>query len=182
PAGVAVALGIEKSAERKSSEAVREAAQRSETARYVLFRAGGGASKILPLSLVGRIESVETERIEEANGQYVVQHQGRLMPLVPASPAVDVFARPISPALIISIGARTLGLLVDEIIDIFEGKLDIQLDNPSADIIGTSVVKGHAVELVDIAYHLRAAFPEPDRRSQSDGADRKSLVEGKSET
>lgn len=169
PAGVAVALGIEKSAERKS-EAAREVAQRSDTARYVLFRAGGGASKILPLSLVGRIESVETERIEEANGQYVVQHQGRLMPLVPASPAVDVFARPISPALIISIGARTLGLLVDEIIDIFEGKLDIQLDNPTADIIGTSVVKGHAVELVDIAYHLQSAFPEPDRKSQTDGA------------
>src|SRR5690606_2929599 len=77
---------------------------------------------------------------------------------------------PVTPALIISIGSRTLGLLVDEIIDIFEGKRDLQIDNPSADIIGTSVVKGHAVELVDIAYHLRAAFPEPDRRSQSDGA------------
>lgn len=168
PAGVAVALGIEKSAERKS-ESVREVAARSESSRYVLFRAGGGAPKILPLSLVGRIESVEADRIEEANGQYVVQHQGRLMPIVPASPAVDVYARPVSPALIISIGSRTMGLLVDEIIDIFEGKLDIQMDNPGSDIIGTTVVKNHAVELVDIAYHLRGAFPEPDLKSQTNG-------------
>lgn len=168
PAGVAVALGIEKSAERKS-ESVREVAARSESSRYVLFRAGGGAPKILPLSLVGRIESVEADRIEEANGQYVVQHQGRLMPIVPASPAVDVYARSISPALIISIGARTMGLLVDEIIDIFEGKLDIQMDNPGSDIIGTTVVKNHAVELVDIAYHLRSAFPEADLKSQTNG-------------
>lgn len=168
PAGVAVALGIEKSAERKA-ETVREAAANSDSSRYVLFRAGGGAPKILPLSLVGRIESVEASRIEEANGQYVVQHQGRLMPLVVASPAVDVYSRAVSPALIISIGARTLGFMVDEIIDIFEGKLDIQMDNPSADIIGTTVVQGQAVELVDMAYHLRSAFPEPDHRAHTSG-------------
>jgi len=168
PAGVAVALGIEKSAERKS-ETVRESSANSDSSRYVLFRAGAGAPKVLPLSLVGRIESIEASRIEEANGQFVVQHRGRLMPLVLASPAVDIYSRAVSPALIISIGTRTLGLLVDEIIDIFEGKLDIQMDNPSADIIGTTVVQGQAVELVDMAYHLRSAFPEPDRRAHTRG-------------
>src|SRR5690606_4618342 len=107
PAGVAVALGIEKSAERKS-ETVRESSANSDSSRYVLFRAGAGAPKVLPLSLVGRIESIEASRIEEANGQFVVQHRGRLMPLVLASPAVDIYSRAVSPALIISIGTRTL--------------------------------------------------------------------------
>ena len=57
PGGIGVRLGIEKSNEKKR-EIGKDADSASHRTRLVLFRAGDGLPKVLPLSLLSRIEMV----------------------------------------------------------------------------------------------------------------------------
>lgn len=156
PGGIGTRLGIEKSAEkRESSKDVQHSS--IERTRLVLFRAGDGLPKVLPLSLLARIEMVEADRIERSDGRYVMLHQGRLMPLLPTSPMQEI-GQKAHPVLVITANNRTIGLLVDEIIDILEERLDIQLPSATDDVVGSAEIRGEAVELIDVTYYLQAAF------------------------
>ncbi len=155
PSGIGTRLGIEKSSEKR--EAAKEVHGPVESTRLVLFRAGEGLPKVLPLSLLSRIEMVEPARIAQSDNRYVMLHQGRLMPLLPTSPMQEI-GQAGHPVLVITANNRTIGLLVDEIIDIVEEKLDIQLPSLTDDVVGSAEIKGEPVELIDVTYYLQAAY------------------------
>lgn len=157
PGGIAANLGVEKAAE-KEHEAAKEV-QAQDRTRLVLFRAGSGSPKVLPLSLVARIEMVEPGRIERSDGKLLMLHQGRLMPIIPVAQSFDMPSRP-HPVLVLSAEQRTIGLLVDEIVDIVEQKLDIQLASQGPDIVGSAEIRGEAVELIDVSYYFQAGYPD----------------------
>ncbi len=136
-----------------------------ERRRLVMFRAGQGAPKVLPLSLVSRIEMVETSRIESSDGRLMVLLQGRLMPIVPVSPQSDL-SRGSYPVLVVADEDRTLGLLTDEIVDIIEDKLEIQLSSSSSDLVGSAEIRGQAVELIDVSHFVRTVYPEPSKSTK----------------
>ncbi len=156
PGGIGTKLGIEKSGERKL-EAPREAFSGSDHTRLVLFRTGDGLPKVLPLSLLSRIEMVDAKRIEKSDGRFVMLHQGRLMPLMPTSPYQDIGDKP-HPVLVINANNHTIGLLVDEIIDIVEDELTVQLPSMTDDMVGAAEIRGEAVEMIDVTYYLQAAY------------------------
>jgi two-component system chemotaxis sensor kinase CheA len=156
PAGIASNLGIEKSTEKKR-ESSRDQ-NMHENRRLVMFKAGSGAPKVLPLSLVSRIEMVETQRIESSDGRLVVLLQGRLMPIVPISHEIDL-SKPSYPVLVVSSEKRSIGLLADEIVDILEDKLEIQLASSNSEVVGSAEIRGTAVELIDVSHFVRMAEP-----------------------
>ncbi|WP_295555988.1 chemotaxis protein CheW [uncultured Hyphomicrobium sp.] len=156
PSGLAANLGIEKSTDKKRSEARDQNAL--ERRRLVMFKAGSGASKVLPLSLVSRIEMVETNRIESSDGRLMVLLQGRLMPIVPISPEIDM-SRPAYPVLVVANESRAIGLMADEIVDILEEKLEIQLASSNSELVGSAEIRGEAVELIDVSHFIRLADP-----------------------
>jgi two-component system chemotaxis sensor kinase CheA len=157
PSGLSANLGIEKSTDKKR-EQVREQTG-LERRRLVMFRAGSGAPKVLPLSLVSRIEMVETNRIESSDGRLMVLLQGRLMPIVPISSEIDM-SRPSYPVLVIATETRAIGLMADEIVDILEEKLEIQLASSNSELVGSAEIRGEAVELIDVAHFIRMADPQ----------------------
>lgn len=154
PAGIGANLGIEKSTEKKREQARDQNAQ--ERRRLVMFRAGPGAPKVLPLSLVSRIEMVETNRIESSDGRLMVLLQGRLMPIVPISSQIDM-SRPSYPVLVVATENRSIGLMADEIVDILEDKLEIQLASANSELVGSAEIRGEAVELIDVSHFIRMA-------------------------
>ena len=156
PAGIAANLGIEKSSEKKREQMKEQNAQ--ERRRLVMFRAGEGAPKVLPLSLVSRIEMVETSRIESSDGRLMVLLQGRLMPLVPISHQIDL-SKPSYPVLVVATEKRSIGLVADEIVDILEDKLEIQLASANSELVGSAEIRGEAVELIDVSHFIRMADP-----------------------
>jgi len=162
PGGIAAHLGIEKSAEKKRDLAKEQSME--ERRRLVMFRAGRGASKVLPLSVVSRIEMVDTSRIETSDGRLMVLLQGRLTPILPASPAIDL-SQSSYPVLVVTAEGRTIGLLAEEIVDIIEDKLEIQLASSSSDIVGSAEIRGQAVELMDISHFIANAYPASHRAS-----------------
>lgn len=156
PSGLAANLGIEKSSDKKREQARDQSAL--ERRRLVMFKAGSGAPKVLPLSLVSRIEMVETNRIESSDGRLVVLLQGRLMPIVPISSEIDM-SKPAYPVLVVATEKRAIGLMADEIVDILEEKLEIQLASSNSELVGSAEIRGEAVELIDVAHFIRLADP-----------------------
>jgi len=159
PSGLASNLGIEKSTEKKRETARDQNAL--ERRRLVMFKAGSGAAKVLPLSLVSRIEMVETSRIESSDGRLMVLLQGRLMPIVPISSEMDM-SQPAYPVLVVAAEGRAIGLVADEIVDIIEEKLEIQLASSNSALVGSAEIRGEAVELIDVSHFIRLA--EADKK------------------
>ncbi len=155
PGGIAHELGLVTG--EKKREAAKESFSSEEKTRLVQFRAGEGLPKVLPVSLLARIEMVDALRIERSGDQFLMLHQGRLMPLLPLAPMHEI-TRKSHPVLVITAQDRTIGLLVDEIIDILEERLEVQLQSQSSDIVGSAEIRGEAVELIDVTYFMQLAF------------------------
>jgi two-component system chemotaxis sensor kinase CheA len=130
------------------------------TESMLVFRAGSVHPRAVPLSLVTRLEMIDAGRIEMSSGRPLVQYRGQLMPLVPADADVRVKTAGSQPLLVFSDEARSMALLVDEIVDIVEGRLDIELASERPGVIGTAVIKGQATEVIDIAHFLPLAFED----------------------
>jgi two-component system chemotaxis sensor kinase CheA len=126
----------------------------------LLFRAGSPQPKAVPLSLVTRLEEIDPRSIETTNDRPVVQYRGQLMPLVPVNDDVRIKSAGAQPLLVFSDEGRSMGLLVDEIVDIVEERLDIELASAKAGVLGSAVIKGQATEVVDIAHYLPMAFED----------------------
>jgi two-component system chemotaxis sensor kinase CheA len=169
PNGLRESLGLELAREASAADAERVRAAEQETMRLIHFRAGAGLDKVLPLSNVARIETVPSERIEQANGMMLMRRQDRLMPIVAA--AHDVMVREgDNTVFVIAPNGEPFGLLVDGVIDVVEDRLDVEIAGDTPGIIGAASLNGAAVELLDIAFYveiLRAPSGEaPQRKSR----------------
>jgi two-component system chemotaxis sensor kinase CheA len=161
PNGIARATGIGAAAE-LIGEPKGPASGASGTTRsgdrtaMLLFRAGNAETLAVPLGLIARLENVEREKIERSCGEPVMQYRGKLMPLVPLSDSVDD-TRPRQPLLVFSDGDHAMGLMVDEIIDVVEDRLEIELTADRPGLLGTAIIAGHATDVLDTGYWLSQA-------------------------
>ena len=67
-----------------------------------------------------------------SSGRPLVQYRGQLMPLVPVNDEVRIKTSGSQPLLVFSDDDRSMGLVVDEIVDIVEDRLDIELASEPA--------------------------------------------------
>ena len=66
-------------------------------------------------------------RSSVSNGRHLVQYRGQLMPLVRACEGVKVRSEGAQPLLVFADDGRSMGLVVDEIVDIVEERLNIEV-------------------------------------------------------
>ncbi|MEA3027905.1 MAG: two-component system, chemotaxis family, sensor kinase CheA, partial [Alphaproteobacteria bacterium] len=130
------------------------------TESLLVFRAGSPAPKAVLLSLVTRLEEIDARSIEMSSGRALVQYRGQLMPLVLASEDVRIRSAGAQPLLVFVDGGRSMGLVVDEIVDIVEERLTIELASQRPGLVGQAVIKGQATEVIDIAHFLPLAFED----------------------
>jgi two-component system chemotaxis sensor kinase CheA len=131
-----------------------------ERESMLVFSAGGNSPKAVPLSLVARLEEIEIENVEVSDDRHMVQYRGALMPLVFADPGMSLREEGRQQVLVFTDGEYTMGLAVDEILDIVEEKLDIKLASDQPGIVGSAVIAGKASEVIDVAHYLSLAFSE----------------------
>jgi two-component system chemotaxis sensor kinase CheA len=177
PNGIAKAIGTSVAASHEmSDENVDSRASAAEQMTSLLvFRAGSAEPKAVPLSLVTRLEEFAADRIELSNGRYMVQYRDQLMPLVQMN-GVSVQTSGTQPILVFADDGRSMGLVVDEIVDIVEEKLNIELAGGEAGILGSAVIKSQATEVIDVAYFLPMAFPDWLSRKQMQLSETSQLV------
>ncbi|MDR3375822.1 MAG: chemotaxis protein CheW, partial [Ancalomicrobiaceae bacterium] len=163
PNGIATAIGStvgSSTADERHAEEEERAREQGEAVSMLLFRAGTMEPKAVPLSLVTRLEEFSVDKVESSNGRDLVQYRGSLMPLVYFDELLQRKTEGSLPMLVFSDAGRSMGLVVDEIIDIVEDRLDIQVGSDRAGILGSAVIKGKATEVVDIGHFLPQAFED----------------------
>ncbi|WP_417789282.1 chemotaxis protein CheW [Terasakiella pusilla] len=138
-----------------------------ETTSILIFRAGGQELKAVPLALVARLEEVDVTKIEYSGKNPVVQYRGQLMPLIPIDPEHVWKEDGRQPVLVFTDRDHSMGLVVDEIVDIVEDHLNIELASDRAGFVGSAVISGKATDLIDAGYYLTKAFPDWFGRAES---------------
>ena len=180
PNGIAAATGEITVAEDSAADAKgRHAASGADSVAMLIFRAVDKTPKAVPLALVARLEEIDLTQVEYSNGQYVVQYRGQLMPLVMMDPGHKLEAEGRQPVLVFADGHRTMGLVVQEIVDIIEERMHIELSSDREGYVGTAVIGGKATDIIDAGYYLTQAFHDwfaADRDSVDGGRSGRRLL------
>jgi len=159
PNGIAGSTGeiVGSSATAQDATAARDT-HAEDRQSMLVFRAGGTDLKAVPLALVARLEEIDVSEIEHSHGKPVVQYRGKLMPLVSIDGSFNMQAEGRQPVLVFSDRDRSMGLVVDEIVDIVEERLKVELAVEQAGLIGTAVVSGKATDIIDAGFYLTQAW------------------------
>ncbi len=176
PNGIASATGEMAVADTVGKEAATVQTQRKEDKMaLLLFRAGDSSPKAVPLSLVARLEDVDLATVELSNGLPMVQYRGKLMPLVPIDPNFMLGKEGRQPVLVFADGDRSMGLIVEEIVDIVEEKLNVQLAAERPGLMGSAIIAGKATEVIDAGFFLTQAYKDWFGSASNDGFEEEKL-------
>ncbi|MPZ56203.1 MAG: response regulator [Rhizobiales bacterium] len=178
PHGIAQAIGTATVARTPhGAEAADETlAAEEQTTPMLLFRAGSMQQKAVPLSLITRLEVIDARSMEKSNGNHLLQYRGQLMPLVPVNKTVRIRNEGSQPLVVFSDEEQSMGLLVDDIIDIVDDPLAIEVTSDRPGVLGSAVIKGQATEVIDISHFLPLAFGQSYGRAERRSTPRKVLL------
>jgi two-component system chemotaxis sensor kinase CheA len=177
PNGVARAAGLATRGAKteRVAEAQKQGQHSSDQSALLIFRAGGEpAPKIVPLNLVARLETIAREKIESASGGLVTQYRGRLMKLISMGGSITLGET--QSVLVFAEGERSMGLMVDEIVDVVHDRLRIELGSERAGFLGTAVVAGQAADVLDTGYWLTQGASDWFNDAKNEDQHKKLLV------
>ncbi len=157
PNGIAKAMGETDISDAGSRKADVVAVNQKNKTSLLLFRTGDGTPKAVPLSLVARLEEIDTANIEISSGQKMIQYRGQLMPLIPFDSSVDMQTGKRKPVLVFVDESSHMGLVVDEIVDITEEVIDLQVASSSDGLMGSAIIDGSATDIVDVGHYIRSS-------------------------
>jgi two-component system chemotaxis sensor kinase CheA len=134
-----------------------------EQQRLLLFRAGSFERLAVPLSLVARLEEFPQSSIEHAGGCQVVQYRNRILPLIPLRAVLEAGAPEGGPAadpaqvIVFNDGDRSVGLMVDQILDVAEEVVTVRQQGSRQGLLGSAVVGKRVADFLDLNYVIRSA-------------------------
>jgi chemotaxis protein histidine kinase CheA len=153
--------------EHRESSTVEKIAGNRQT--LLLFQTGKHGRMAIPLSLVARLEEFAGSKVESTGQRQVVQYRGQIMPLIRVAEALDLPESERGPTaaeadvpmqvVVYAERGRSVGLVVERILDIVEE--DVVLDRLAerAGILGTAVVQQRVTDMLDVPGVVRAAHP-----------------------
>jgi two-component system chemotaxis sensor kinase CheA len=133
----------------------------------LLVQCGDQGRMAIPLSLVARLEEFPITSIELAGAQEVMQYRGQIMPLIRLSRIVAGAGKDAAAAsadarmqvVVYSEAGRSVGLIVDRIVDIVDEKLVVQSPAQRRGVLGSSVIQKRVTDLLDVPSVVRDAIP-----------------------
>jgi two-component system chemotaxis sensor kinase CheA len=129
----------------------KDAGQRES---WLLFRVGDRGKLAVPLSMVSRLEEFDPKAIEISGNRQVVQYRGEIMPLVRIADALQFPSQTIcqGPLQVVvhSDGGRSVGLVVDEILDIVDQHVVVTRKAEDARLLGSAVIQQHVTDLLNV--------------------------------
>lgn len=158
PAAIIARVGLDTIAEPHRPVSTEALVPEREKTRVVLMRAGPGALKALPLSLIMRIEEVEADRFAPSGDGYLMLHEGRLLPILPAAKDMRL-DKPAYPVLVLAGAGQAIALLAEEIVDVAEEALVFQNQSADPSVIGTVNMNDRIVDVLDVAYFIESVDP-----------------------
>jgi len=134
-----------------------------EQRRLLLFRAGSFERLAIPLSLVARLEEFPLSAIEHASGGQVIQYRGQILSLVslrdvlePDATRRDVSTDPVQ-VVVFNDGDRSVGMMVDEIVDVAEEAVTVRKKSDRKGILGSAIVGKRVTDFLDLNEVIHAS-------------------------
>ncbi len=150
--GAAVAGDSHDHAAGSGRAASEEAAGQRES--WLLFRVGDRGKLAVPLSQVSRLEEFDLKAVEMSGNSQVVQYRGGIMPLVRVADALQLTAQVAreGPMQVVvhSDGGHSVGLVVDEILDIVDQHVSITSKAGNPHLLGSAVIQQHVTDLLNV--------------------------------
>jgi two-component system chemotaxis sensor kinase CheA len=142
----------------------------SELRTLLILGAGDNGRLAVPLDLVDRLEEIPQDSIEHSAEQEVVQYRGQILPLVRLSdvlgtPRPEETDRPLHVVVATEQG-RTVGIVVDRILDIVEDKLEIRRGVSRHGLLGSAVIQNKVTDLLDVRGIVRNIAVDLDMDDQ----------------
>ena len=117
----------------------------------------------VPLSMVTRLEEISLDRVEHVGQREVVQYRGQLLPLGRLSTMLGEQAAPTAGAqlkvIVYTQGRRSVGLVVDSVVDIATEAPASRGDVDAIGVSGVVVVQDLVTELLDMEQAIMATDP-----------------------
>jgi two-component system chemotaxis sensor kinase CheA len=146
-------------------QAIRSAQAVSEKQSLLLLRGADNGRLAIPLSIVARLEEFPRSAIERSQNQSVVQYRGKILPLLSIADMLQSGSSPDAASgerlhvVVYSENGRSVGLVVDRIIDIIEDTVVVQRKTGRPGILGSAVIHDQVTDLLDVHGIIRAADP-----------------------
>ncbi len=144
--------------------AEEEAAANADRVALLTFKNGEAEHFAAPLSIVERIERIQTSAIEKIGDRKVVQYRGGSLPLFELSQVADVDELPVKDqqeVIVFKVKEKELGLMVTPPVDALEVVLDIDTSTlKQTAISGSMIISDHTTLLVDIFELVKTMNPE----------------------
>lgn len=158
PAAIARKFSIERAVSQLESETARQnaALESREKAAMLIFKAHGDAYRAVPLALISRIHVFPAADVTCSGGRVVVKYNGRLMQLFTMDEQAVVKGGQDITALVLSDdrSEAAMGLIIDHIVDIMEGDLDLAAATMRSGVLGSMIIGDYTADVVDISYFL----------------------------
>jgi len=143
----------------KSGSVISEVAEKQA---FLIFGVGGERRMAVALAQVARLEEFSRSRFERAGGIQVVQYRGQILPIIDLSamdgkPRADVSDA--LPAIVYSEGSRSIGFVVDSILDVVEECVQIERCTTSAGVLGAGLIQGKVTDLLDVRGLIQQQAP-----------------------
>lgn len=131
----------------------------------LLFQVGKAGRMAMPLIQVARLEEFAASAIEKAGDREVVQYRGEIMPLIrladvfEAETDADADAADDLQVVVYTQNDRSVGLVVERILDIVEEQIAVQRAASRHGLIESVVVQGKVTDMLDIESVIRKVDP-----------------------
>ena len=141
----------------KAGGALPAADTASQRNAVLLFQYGENGRMAVDLGLVARLEEFSRNNVEIAADHEVVQYRGQIMPLVRVSDVLEgrnhraaQTAQESLHVVVYSDKGRSVGLVVDRILDIVEESFVMQRHTGRRGILGSAVIQKRVTDILDV--------------------------------
>ena len=150
---------VDGSARRSDAVAGRDA--------WLVFTVGDGRRMAIPLAIVARLEEFGRERVERCGDRLVVQYRGEIMPLIDIArqlhSEIATADRDKLQVVVYSVGGQSVGLIVDQIVDVVEQAVVVEHCEQSPMLLGSAVIQERVTDLLNLE-SLAKTLPEQEAR------------------
>lgn len=139
-----------------------------EKQTFLLFAGPDDSRMALPLSMVARLEEFSAADVEKSGGEWVIQYRGKILPLIRLDIVLEERRtrlrhpkRPTAPdpmqVLVCNDEGRTMGIVVERILDIVEDRAEVKSPAVREGILYAVVIHERVTELIDLPALQRIA-------------------------
>ena len=148
-------------AEKTAEVLAGETQNQAEKQTFLLFAGPDDSRMAIPLSTVARLEEFPAKNVEKSGDEWVVQYRGKILPLLRLDVVLEERRERVRHArktvevdplqvLVCHDEGRTLGIVVDRILDIVEDRAEIKSPATREGILFAVVINERVTELIDI--------------------------------